>query len=390
MIKSIRFKNFFSFQDQKVEFKNMNVFVGINGAGKSNLIKAIQVLKAANSENALPELLIEQWGGVDAIHFLGEKSGPIEIEYELDPEVLSQYGYHFQEPVVYMIRMSKVASAENYLISEHFGTQSGFYYMEMDKGKGFVREGVSDQMKQVAYTLDRANESILTQLMDKNSYIQIYALREAIKDIAIYNYFDTSITSPIRKPAPATNSARLVSDGSNLPKLLNNIKINHKSSIQKIRESLNVINPQFVGFDFNPMGTGLEMLLEEVGLEKSVHVTHISDGTLRYLCLLSIFYNPNRGKLVCLDEPEVGLHPDMITEIMAAIQETANETQYIISTHSELLLNQLPVSNVFVFEKDEKNSTQVKTYVSEDFVEWASQYATGRLWRNGDLGGNRY
>lgn len=390
MIKSIKFKNFFSFQRQKINLQGLNVFVGINGVGKSNFIKSLQVLKAVIVENALPDLIINQWGGVDAIHFLGRKGGPIEIEYELDPVVLSQYGYRFQEAVYYNIRFSKVASSENYVISERFFTQTGFFYMEMERGNGFVREGVSNQMEKVQYTLDRANESVLTQLVDKNSYIQIYALREAIKDIAIYNYFDTTITSPIRKPAPATSSIRLFSDGSNLPKLLNNIKINHKSSIQRIRESLNSINPNFVDFDFNPMGSGLEMLLEEKGLEKSVHVTHISDGTLRYLCLLSILHNPNRGKLICIDEPEVGLHPDMVTELMSAIQETAEDTQYIISTHSELLLNQLPVENVIVFEKDENNATIVNEFTDTAFVEWASQYSTGRLWRNGDLGGNRY
>lgn len=394
MIKSIHLKNFFSFRDQTINLQELNVLVGINGVGKSNMIKAIQVLKAVIQEESLPDLLINKWGGLDAVHFLGA-NGYTELEYEFEHVVLGGYGYKFQESVYYRIKFFKVSSAENYCISEKFYTKNKdgspcFYYMRMDKGRGFVREGASNDMVKTQYVLDRANESILTQLVDKKSYIQIYTLREALKDISIYNYFDTTINSLIRKPAIAATSARLLSNGSNLPKLLNNIKINYKPCIQKIRLALTSINPNFVDFDFNPLGSGLEMLLEEKGLEKSVHVTHISDGTLRYLCLLSIMYNPNRGKLVCIDEPEVGLHPDMLGELMTAIAETACETQYIICTHSELILNQLDISNVIVLEKDDANSTIAKTFQNEDFIKWARKYATGRLWRNGDLGGNRY
>ena len=117
---------------------------------------------------------------------------------------------------------------------------------------------------------------------------------------------------------------------------------------------------------------------------------HVSDGTLRYLCLLAIIFNNRRGKLICIDEPEIGLHPDMIGELMQAILQTTNATQYVISTHSDHILNQLSVENIIVFEKDDDNKTLVKVFRDNEFVEWASQYSAGSLWRNGNLGGNRY
>ena len=70
--------------------------------------------------------------------------------------------------------------------------------------------------------------------------------------------------------------------------------------------------------------------------------------------------------------------------------ENTNKTQFIISTHSSLLLNQLPVSDVIVFEKDDQNASVVRDFREKEYVEWAKQYSTGTLWRNGDLGGNRY
>ena len=397
MIKNIRLKNFFSIASQSIVLTEMNALVGINGVGKSNIIKALQVLKAVITDGDLSDLFINQWGGFDAVMFMGNKDpkASISLEYEFDPEVIGQYGYHFQEPVFYRIRFHKIASSQNYYICESFHTKTtdgkpNYLYLKIDQGKGFAREGRSNEQESVTYELDNASESILSQLVDKDRYYQIYTLREAIKDIAIYTYFDTTAKSAIRKPVQPGYMNRLFPDGSNLPQVLNAIKVNDKGSYGKIKDALISVNPNFRGFDFNFLGTSIELLLDENGLNRAVHVTHISDGTLRYLCILAIVFNPRRGRLVCIDEPEVGLHPDMLGELMQSISENAGETQYLISTHSDHILNQLPVSDVIVLEKDEHNQTIIRDFRDEEYANWAAQYSTGTLWRNGDLGGNRY
>ena len=396
MIKSVRLKNFFSFASQTILFSNLNVLVGINGAGKSNLIKAIQVLKAVITDGEMSELIINKWGGFDAVHFLGnsKQDARFELEFEFDPIVLGQYGYHFQESVFYKIRFCKLASSQNYYICESFHTKDNdkinYRYMQIDNGKGFVKEGITNNQETVSYELDNASESILCQLIDKDRYYQIYTLREAIKDIAIYTYFDTSAKSLMRKPVSPGLSNRLLTEGINLPLVLNSIKINDKKNYKGIVEALNAVNPHFKGFDFNILGTSIELLLDESGFNKSVHVTHISDGTLRYLCLLAIIFNGRRGKLVCIDEPEVGLHPDMIGELVQSLKENAPDTQFLISTHNDHILNQFSVNDIIVFEKNDRNGTVARDFKDKEFVEWASQYSTGSLWRNGDLGGNRY
>lgn len=397
MIKAIRLKNFFSLASEEISFGDLNALVGINGAGKSNMIKALQVLKAVINDGDMSNLFINQWGGFDAVMFMGntDPKTSIQIEYEFNPDVLGQYGYRFQEPVFYRIRFHKVASSQNYYLCESFHTKNtdgrpNYRYLQIDNGSGFAREGRASDQQSVSYELDNASESLLSQLVDKDRYYQIYTLREAIKDIAIYTYFNTTATSAIRKPVQPGFTNRLIADGSNLPQVLNAIKVNDKQSYSKITDALTAVNPKFRGFDFNFLGTSIELLLDEAELNRSIHVTHISDGTLRYLCLLAIIFNPRRGRLVCIDEPEVGLHPDMLSELMNAIMENTSKTQFIISTHSNLLLNQLPVSDVIVFEKDGKNASVVRDFRDKEYVEWAQQYSTGTLWRNGDLGGNRY
>ena len=393
MIKSIRFKNFFSFRDCKVELNNLNALIGINGSGKSNFIKAINLLKATIREGALPNLILNQWGGFDSMYFAGNNDVEkvIELEFEFDEKLLKG----FSTSVYYYIAFSKAGASQNYSLSECFHTNddNGNWdkkYFYMNSGVGSLSDGTKDVPKQLnAPTVN--SESILSQGVDESVYLQIHTLRESIKNISAYNNFDTSANSAIRKPMLSTGvSARLNPDGGNLTSILNRIKINSKTNYNKIVDSLQTINPQYNGFDFNFIGGNIELMLDEKGFDKSIHVTHISDGTLRFLCLLAIVHNPERGGLVCIDEPENGLHPDMIMDVVEAIKDTTDKTQFIIATHSDHILNNLSVENVLVCEKDDDNATIINTFRDKDYVEWASQYSTGRLWRNGHLGGNRY
>jgi len=398
MIKSIYLKNFFSFKEQKIEFGESNFLIGINGSGKSNIIKAFRLLKAALTEGEMEELIINRWGGFDAVYFKGkenEETPSFTILYEFDQEVLGDYGYKFQESVFYKIQIKKVAGTQNYTVKEKFGNKAGwekgYQYFRATSGIGWAREGErTDQQHSVKYTLDVMTDSMLSQLKDSDRYPQISTLRKAINDISIYSYFNTTETSPIRKPAAPTSAAKLMADGSNLPQLLNWININYKKDYKCIKNSLNDINPNITDINFHPIGTNIELLLEEEGLNSAVHVAHVSDGTLRFLCLLAIIHNPKRGRFVCIDEPEVGLHPDMICEIMENMETARDNTQFLITTHSELVLNQTTIDNVIVCEKDEENATYIKTFRTEEYKEWAVDYSTGNLWRSGDLGGNRY
>jgi predicted ATPase len=130
--------------------------------------------------------------------------------------------------------------------------------------------------------------------------------------------------------------------------------------------------------------------LRENKFLKNTPLHLISDGTLRFLCLMAIFYNPNRGEVIFIDEPELGLHPDMINTLYRAIELAAETSQIIISTHSAHLLDYFKLKNVRVFEKDENNATEVEQFSEEDFKGWYKQFNPGQMWRAGDIGGKRW
>ena len=393
--------NFLSFKNEKFIFNDkQNILVGINGSGKSNFIKTIRLLKEGVAGIGLKKYMIDTLGGLDNILFKIIKSestnNHVEIIYTLDSAVLREYGFKFTDDIIYSIELYKNPSVTNYYVKEKIQNSKGYLYLEFDNGTGILNELKENDTYQKKtglvkyYDFIEPTELALSKIYDTDRYFALSTIRKAISDIMVYDYFDTTPKSPIRKPMLPTSEKRLLSDGTNLPQILNTIKISHKSSYNNISKMLNEVNSKFQGFDFNFIGGNIELMLEEENLESSIHVSSISDGTLRYLCLLSILFNPERGCLVCIDEPEVGLHPDMIANISRSIIEASDKTTMLISTHSENLLNYFEIENIRVFEKDEKNTSKIFNFTKENFKGWYEDFSVGTMWRQGDLGGNRW
>lgn len=400
MIKSIRLTNFYSFKDITINLnQDLNILIGVNGSGKSNLFRAIRLLKHGVSSGGLKELILEQWGGVDEIFFKGQENQKYErsigLEFIFDKNIISKYGFHYKQDIIYRIVLIKSPSLNQYFIDETINTDEGYKFLDFNNGRGRIAERVNEDnlsaIRFIKYDDYDPQELVLSKIFDSERYWPLDTLRKAISDIMVYDYFDTTPNSPIRKAMKATSGKRLLPDGSNMPQILNTIKISHKKEYQKIIELLNDVNKNFRGFDFHFLGSGnFELMLDESGLDSAIHVTNISDGTLRYLCLLSILYNPERGRFICIDEPEVGLHPDMALNITKAIKEASKNSMMLIATHSENILDAFEFEQVRVFEKEPDNSTVVNSFKTKDFEKWYDEYNLGKMWRQGDIGGNRW
>jgi predicted ATPase len=399
MIKEITITNFYSFEQETIKINlDTNILVGINGSGKSNFFKVIRLLKEGVAGIGLKKQLIEHLGGFDNFFFKGAKktkNRSIIITFRIDG---IKIGLPMQSDLHYQITITEVSSHANYSIKEKITAETGFVYLDFSNGVGYLAEKMESNGKKgnhlkpklVKYADYDPQELVLREISDSNRYFILTALKKAIRAIVVYDYFDTTPQSGIRRPILPTSEKRLITDGANLAQMLNTIKINHKIQYREIVEMLQEVNPHFTGFDFNLVGGNIELMLEEARLNSSIHVSNISDGTLRYLCLLAILYNPDRGNFICIDEPEVGLHPDMILNIANAIKKTSTISTLAISTHSENLLNHFDLEHIRVFEKDDNNATHVCTYSDEQFADWYEHFSVGNMWRKGDLGGVRY
>lgn len=411
MISKITLENFFSFRNPTIIELNpdINILLGINGSGKSNFLKAIQLLHESIVGNGFEKIFLKDWSGFNSVvNFNNEKKDYIKLSFEFNKDsirnVMNREGFRFQANPIYEIKIFKSGATSYYLKEKLYSKnikpgEDDFIYMQMDNAQGIIstREGgkigfqkfqkYPQQNKQINF---RPTELILRQISDPERFYPLFTLKRALEEISVYYYFDTTFNSSIRQPSGYSTEKKLLPDGQNLMAILNNIKNNHSLYYDKIKEAIKKINPYFKDIDFNILGSKLYLVLREEYLTKTVSIEHISDGTLNYLILLSILFNPERGSLLCIDEPETSLHPDMINTIADAIKQASKSTQVIITTHSPLLLNSFDIEDILIFEKNNHNETEVIIKSPDEFDGWIEKFMVGQAWLQGLIGGKRW
>jgi predicted ATPase len=289
----------------------------------------------------------------------------------------------------------------------------GFIYLELKNGSGMVydRGAEGDTSVKPKAGLKKASaqknnpeattgddyekldprELWLGQVNNTKRFPGATALSKALHSVEVYTEFDTSEESKMRGTMTPTGYDKLLSNGSNLFQVLNTINLNSTEAFDAIEYALQEVNPHFRRLRPVVYGNGaFEMQIQEEQLRTPTSAAHLSDGTLRYLCLLAIALNPLPSGLIALDEPERGLHPDMILQIYQHLEKKSEQGQIILTTHLPELLNLFPLYAVRVFEKDAFNQTQVLQFTEEQFAGWYDEFVPGQMWRNGTLGGNRY
>ncbi|TKG93792.1 chromosome segregation protein SMC [Puteibacter caeruleilacunae] len=409
MIKSIKLENFFSFgETETIELNSdTNILLGINGSGKSNFLKAIRLLYNGIVGDGFEKIFLKDWGGFSTVaNFNQSQAETFKITYEFDKEsiqkIVNSKGYQFSCNPEYEITIHRSGATSYFLEENIYSNDSNgdgsppFTFLKMINGRGQISTLENNSVNILHYPQKEGEisfndqELVLRQISDPHRFLPLFTLKSAIESIATYDYFDTTLKSIIRQPVSYGTEKRLLSSGENFMQILHRIKNHHPLAYEKIENLLRDINPYFKDISFEILGHKLYLVLREKALAKTVGIEHISDGTLRFLLLLSILYNPDRGKLICIDEPEIGLHPDMINTIAEAIKYASQDSQIIVATHSPLLLNSFELSDILIFEKDRSNKTIITLKDEDDFKEWDENYLVGQLWLNGKIGGKRW
>ena len=400
MIKELIVRDFFSFKgEHTIELNTgVNILVGVNGSGKTSFLNAITMLYEGVAGGGLSSLF-RQWGSYNAIvNACGEvKPDCFSVTYVFDADVLRKVvsASPFKKDVYYKITVFPIGDGTNYTLCETLysednkGKKKTFSYLEFRNGIGQISVRTKSGIEVEKYDdgMLSAQELVLRQITDPQRYLPSFVVREAISAIAGYSKFNFD---QVRQPADANDVKRLISTGENLSHLLSNLNNNYTFQYEKIIECLSDINPNFTGIGYNVFGSRLYLSLREKNLSHAIDALHMSDGTLKYLLLLSIFHNPQRGTLVCVDEPESCLHPDMIRSVAKMMKRAAMTSQIIVATHSALLLNAFELDDILVFEKNDKNDTQIIRYSEDDVGDREDELLPGQLWLNGEIGGKRW
>lgn len=376
---------------EKTSFKfgRLNILVGANGSGKSNLIDCFRILR--NSPFDVQETFARS-GFEDWLYKKLEtksKTASLKITVNL-PDSLSAIEHQIKlgPPFKSRAQLEETVSSatnENEEIDLYF---SGSYRSEATlsiTGSGKRRR--NRILKSHEYDSFR---SILSQIRDAEQYPEITGLAGLYSNIRIYSEWSFGRNSNLRESTPAGRSDTTLSESmDDLALILNGLE--KTPAHEKIRELLKDLKETYLDFVTRILFGRVGLELIEAPFDLPIPAERLSDGTLRFLALAAILLQPTPPPLICLEEPELGMHPDMIRMVAKMIVEASSKTQIVVTTHSEHLLSALQddFDALFAFDTGLSGSV-VRHFSHEEYNEWQREHNLGELWTLGELGGNRW
>lgn len=385
LLNRIILKKLLSFDGQGIDLplRSLNVLIGANGSGKSNLIEAISLFESAPREMAST---VRDGGGIGDWLWKGEKRAEALIEVVVDyPDRFMnlRHSLSFTETAQRFELIDERIENEK---SSHGQTGPYFYYRFQNNRPLLNVKGTTRELRREDVDPEK---SILAQRKDPDQYPEITYLADTFGRIRIYREWSFGRYTPPRQPQKADKrNDFLDEDCANLGLVLNAMRRDVEAK-RTILENLQALYPSVQDFDVIIEGGTVQVFLQEGNF--NIPATRLSDGTLRFLCLLAILCHPKPPPLICIEEPELGLHPDVIVNVGKLLKDASTRTQLIVTTHSDVLVDCLSddPADVIVCEKPEESSIMERLDATK-LERWRDDYSLGQLWRRGEIGGNRW
>ena len=387
LIHRIRLTDVLSFgsSSQELKLEPLNVLIGPNGSGKSNLIEAIGLLKAAPRDLHAP---IRDGGGVHDWIWRGDGTGGIaqvEVVLSYGETRALRYTLTFLEkrqPFRVNSEELRPEHPDSVTSDPHFSTDGEMAHVD------FVESGSENEETRMSAMDIRSDRSIFSQVRGPN-YPQLTYTAEQFERIRLFREWSFGRRMPARVPQKADlPNDFLAEDGTNLGLILSRLR-REPGPKARLLKALRELYEGIEECDVSIEGGTVQVFLQEGNI--TMPATRLSDGTLRYLCLLAILCHPTPPPVVCLEEPELGLHPDVLPGLADLLRDASERCQLIVTTHSDTLVDALTDTpeSVVVCEK-EKGQTMMKRLDKAELSHWLEKYRLGELWCSGELGGNRW
>ncbi|MCY4437473.1 MAG: AAA family ATPase [Chloroflexi bacterium] len=388
LIRTVQLENILSYGPSTpvLQLEPLNVIVGPNASGKSNFLEALAILAAAPRDLQEP---LRVGGGVVEWLWKGSEESP-KATIEVTVENL------WNEPLRYRLSFSQFFARfvlkDEAIEDEHSrspGTSPAFYYQYRDGNPVIRVDGEPSSERQLKREDVKFEQSILSQLRNPGFLSGLERLTHTFEGIRIYREFPLGHNSPLRRPQQADLiQDYLLEDGSNLAAVLSYL-LNQPATKSRILDHIQDFHRPVQDILAALLGGSIQVSFHERGLYHPIPSIRLSDGTLRFLCLLAVLCHPNQPSVICIEEPETGLHPDVIPKLAKLLVEASERSQVIVTTHSDILVDALSDTPeaVVICEKVD-GATQLRRLDADALKSWLEDYRLGELWTRGDLGGN--
>ncbi len=369
-----------------LELRPLNVLIGPNASGKSNLIDLLRLVRSLPSDMQAP---IRGGGGIEGWTWKGStpntgSSTDPSLELITFPRASSKSFHHR------MVFKGRVYSLDFLIWSEVIKERGDILYQsDLPNRRIHMRSGDGKLVDTPYHKQHKRDQSALAQFRSFRDYPHFTRLSFLYERVHIYGTWESGRGASIRRAQPADSRGDvLMEDCSNLGLFLNQTLGTAPAYKRQVVEGMNELYPRFTNYEVVVNSGSVQIFFTEE--DTSIPATRLSDGALRYLCLLAILYNPKPPPVVCIEEPELGLHPDIVAGLAKHLRAASERMQLIVTTHSDILIDALSDTpeSIVVFENHD-GATRMNRLDPDELNEWLEEYRLGQLWTSGQIGGTR-
>lgn len=376
-IKRIKIAGFRRLQNVDIEVRPLTVVIGVNGAGKTTLMDSFSLLEAAITGKLNEKL--SQFSGITAI-LTRDGARNLIFEVELSASALENYVYH----------LDLQANGASYQIAKELfyqvrGYDDPLYFIKSHLGSTTCFGGNAEVMDQEDWDYNPL-ETCASQIPAASR--EIVNLRRTFSQTCQYHGLDISSRAPIKHAQTMKPVLLPGSQGESLTSQLYYLRETNKECYNEIFSTLEAAFPSLLDLNFPPVAAGLmTMTWTDKNLRNPLYLHELSEGIVRFIWLTALLYSPKPTPLTMIDQPEVSLHPDLLSILADLMRQAAGQTQLIVATDSDRFLRSLFPQEVLIFNDNGQGRTTAVWADQMNLESWTDTCSLDDIWRMGHLGG---
>jgi predicted ATPase len=353
------------------------VLIGANGVGKSSFLDAFSLLSASASGNM--NAILSQFGGIASILTRGKSET---LSFLVDMEVP---GHQPLEYDLHLERKGAGYSIAREVLSQERGFDHPFKHIDSSYGDIKFYEIEENRLVRPDWEHNPL-ETSLAQV--PKMFRQPEELRRILATATQYHVLDVGPRAPVKMPQPMKPAGLPGPNGEDLVPFLYNLRESDRTRFDTVVDSLQSAFPDFEELNFPPVAAGmLAMTWKDRKFSKPIYMNELSEGTLRFLWFVSLLQSPDLSTVTMIDEPEVSLHPELLSLLADLMREASKRTQLIVATHSDRFIRFLRPEEMVVMDINEDGGAAATWADSLDLDRWLAEYSLDEVWRMGRMGG---
>ncbi|MCE1246106.1 MAG: AAA family ATPase [Firmicutes bacterium] len=367
-----------------LEMRPLMVMIGANGIGKTSMLEVLSLLSASAGGKLNQKL--SSLGGISEVvtkdlNTQTESGKQISLSLEIPHKDFPNLNYDLK---LEQQGFSYAISSEILCQQWPQNTQQSIYINSAYNSISYYEPNTNSfRVPNWNFNL---SETTLSQI--PKIYDQLEVISKILSSASLYHTLNVNAGSPVKLPQQLKPILFPGENGEDLFPFLYSMKESYPDRYEIIMDTLKTAFPGFESLGFPPVAAGmLSMTWKEEHFKSPLYMNQLSEGILRFLWLTALLQSPSLPAITMIDEPEVSLHPELLSLLAHQLREASRRTQLIVATHSDRLIRFLKPEEIVVVNMNEDGFAEMEWADALDLEEWLKEYSLDELWNMGRLGG---